>query len=126
MAALEMRDAAWAFDAFGFIYVPLAAASEEKLFEIAVEAGAENVEKQDEQWVITTATDALDAVRKAVVDAGVEVTEAELDRVAKTPKALEGRDAEVAMQLFEALDDHDDVQKVHTEFDPSDELMENM
>ena len=117
--------AAWAFDAKGLVTLPQEAASEEQLFEVAVGAGAEDVQSDGERWHITTPVEALEAVREALVSAKITVNGAELVKVPKTPKALSGRDAEVGMSLVEALEDHDDVQKVYVDFEPSDEALEN-
>jgi YebC/PmpR family DNA-binding regulatory protein len=115
--------AAWAFDAKGSITLPQDAASEEQLFEVAVGAGAEDVQSDGERWHIITPVDALEAVREALVSAKITVSNAELTKLPKTPKVLTGRDAEVSMGLVETLEDHDDVQKVYVDFEPSDEAL---
>jgi YebC/PmpR family DNA-binding regulatory protein len=117
--------AAWAFDAKGLVTLPAEAASEEQLFELAVGAGAEDVQSDGERWHITTPVEVLEAVREALVSAKIAVSSAELVKVPKTPKALAGRDAEVGMNLVETLEDHDDVQKVYVDFEPSDEALGN-
>ncbi|HEX7480681.1 MAG TPA: YebC/PmpR family DNA-binding transcriptional regulator [Polyangiales bacterium] len=111
--------AAWAFESKGLIFLPKEAASEEQLFEVAVGAGAENVEDFDERWMVTTERTALDAVRSALVAAGLQVSSAELAMVPKNKKIVEGRDAEVLISLVDALEDHDDVQKVFSDFELS-------
>ena len=118
--------ASWAFDSKGLISLPHAAATEEQLFEVAVGAGAEDVQGDDESWVITTPVEALEAVREALTQAKVEIASASLAKVPKTPKTVGGRDAEVGMNLVETLEDHDDVQKVYVDFEPSDEAMQNL
>jgi YebC/PmpR family DNA-binding regulatory protein len=117
--------AAWAFDAKGLVTLPANAASEEQLFEVAVGAGAEDVQGDGELWQITTPVEALEAVREALVNAKITVNSSELAKIPKTTKALTGRDAEVGMNLVEALEDHDDVQKVYVDFEPSDEALGN-
>lgn len=118
--------AAWAFDSKGMITIAGDATNEEQLFEIAVGAGAEDVSGGEELWTVTCETTDLDTVRKAIEDAGVPVTSASLEKIPKTPKTLEGREAEVGMNLMEALEDHDDVQKVFADFEPSDEAMASL
>jgi YebC/PmpR family DNA-binding regulatory protein len=118
--------AAWAFESKGIITLAQAAATEEQLFEVAVGAGAEDVLGDGENWVITTAVDMLEKVREALAQAKVAVSGAQLAKVPKTPKTIGGRDAEVGMNLVEALEDHDDVQKVYVDFEPSDEAMQNL
>jgi YebC/PmpR family DNA-binding regulatory protein len=118
--------AAWAFDAKGLITLPESAASEEQLFEIAVGAGAEDVASNGESWVITTPVEALEAVREALTGAKIAVNSANMAKVPKTPKTLSGADAETAVGLVEALEDHDDVQKVYTDFELSDEALQTL
>jgi len=115
--------AAWAFDEKGVITVARDQASEEKLFELAAGAGADDVEDLGDSWLVTTEKTELDAVQSALTDAGVEVESAELAKLPKTKKVVEGRDAEVLMNLVEALEDHDDVQKVFGDFELSDEAL---
>jgi YebC/PmpR family DNA-binding regulatory protein len=118
--------AAWAFDPKGMITLPTKAATEEQLFEVAVGAGAEDVQGDDEHWTILTPVEALEGVREALAAAKLEVGSASLTNVAKTPKHLTGRDAELGMALLEALEDHDDVHKVYTDFEPSDETLASL
>ncbi len=118
--------AAWAFDAKGLISLPESAASEEQLFEVAVGAGAEDVQSDGERWLLTTPVEALDAVRDALTGAKLEISSSELGKVPKTPKTIAGRDAELNVNLVEALEDHDDVQKVYTDFELSDEALQNL
>jgi YebC/PmpR family DNA-binding regulatory protein len=118
--------ALWAFDAKGMITLPVSAATEEQLFDVAVGAGAEDVQGDDERWVIMTPVEELEAVRGALLAAQLPVSSAELTKVAKTPKVLSGREAETGMNLVEALEDHDDVQKVYTDFELSDEALANL
>ena len=118
--------AAWAFDAKGSISLPASAATEETLFEIAVGAGAEDVQSDGETWHITTPVDALEAVREALSQAKIEIARAELIKVPKTPKVISGEDAERGVSLVETLDEHDDVQKVHTDFELSEEALQNL
>jgi YebC/PmpR family DNA-binding regulatory protein len=118
--------AAWAFDSKGIITLEQSAATEEQLFEIAVGAGAEDVQGDGESWIITTPVDALEAVRESLVSAKIAIKSAELAKIPKTPKTIGGRDAEVGMNLVETLEDHDDVQKVYVDFEPSDEAMQNL
>ncbi|MDH3202646.1 MAG: YebC/PmpR family DNA-binding transcriptional regulator [Myxococcales bacterium] len=115
--------AAWAFEQKGIIRIDKTAATEETLFEIAVGAGAENLEVDDDQWVVTTARNDLDAVSKAISDAGVNVDESALEYIPNNPKIVEGRDAEKLVQLFEALDEHDDVQNVYADFELSEQAL---
>jgi len=115
--------AAWAFDQKGIIRLPGAAATEEQLFEVAVGAGAEDIERDEESWIVTTPREELDVVRDAIETAGLPIEAANLEQIPKTPKQVDGRDGEVLVNLYEALEDHDDVQSLFTEFQPSDEQL---
>ncbi|MCZ6806424.1 MAG: YebC/PmpR family DNA-binding transcriptional regulator [Deltaproteobacteria bacterium] len=118
--------AAWAFEQKGIIRLDKEAASEEDLFEVAVGAGAENLEVVGDQWVVTTARNDLDVVSKAIGDSGITESEAALAYVPKNPKIVEGRDAEKLVQLFDALDDNDDVQNVFADFELSEQALADL
>ncbi len=115
--------AAWAFEQKGIIRLDEEAASEEDLFEVAVGAGAENLELVGDQWVVTTARNDLDAVSKAINDSGVTVTEAALAYLPNNPKVIDGSNAKKLVRLFEALDDYDDVQNVFADFELSERAL---
>src|SRR4029077_12511884 len=115
--------AAWAFDEKGVITVAKESASEDKIFEVAAGAGADDLEDIGERWLVKTEKTDLDAVQKALVGAGIAVASAEVAKLPKTKKLVSGRDAEVLVNLVEALEDHDDVQKVFADFELSDEAI---
>ncbi|MFO0592877.1 MAG: YebC/PmpR family DNA-binding transcriptional regulator [Polyangiaceae bacterium] len=111
----------WAFDRKGLITIPREAANEDQLMDIAVGAGAEDYTDQGEEWQIASPVSDLDAVAKALEAAKITVKSNAPGYIPKNKKPVVGRDAEVALQLYEALDDHDDVQNVYSDFDISDE-----
>jgi YebC/PmpR family DNA-binding regulatory protein len=111
--------AAWAFEGKGVIYLPKEGLSEEQVFEAAVGGGAENVEDAGDRWVVLTEKVALDQVKQAIIAAGLTVSGFGLSQLPKNRKTVEGRDAEVCMNLVESLEDHDDVQKVYADFELS-------
>ena len=116
--------AAWAFDDKGVITVEKERATEDKLFEVAVGAGAEDVEDIGESWFVKTEKTVLEAVRSALGrrrDRGRDAPSSRSSR--RTRRSSTGRDAEVLMKLVEALDDHDDVQKVWSDFELSEEAL---
>jgi YebC/PmpR family DNA-binding regulatory protein len=118
--------AAWAFEQKGIIRIQQNAASEEQLFEVAVGAGAENLELVGDQWIVTTARNDLDAVRDAIDSSGIELGEAALEYIPNTPKVVDGPLAEKLVQLFEALEDHDDIQSVFADFELSEQALADM
>ena len=113
--------AAWAFERKGLITLAKDAANEDQLMEIAVGAGAEDYQDAGEEWIVTTPPDALSALTEVLEKAGVKSKSSALSFIPKNKKPLTGRDAQVALNMAEALDDHDDVQNVFADFDISDE-----
>jgi YebC/PmpR family DNA-binding regulatory protein len=114
--------AAWAFDRRGALTLGKGA-TEDQLMEIAVGAGAEDYEDDGDTWTVYTPADKLDEVTTAVEAAKLEVVSGKLAQVPKNRKELRGRDAEVALNLVDALDEHDDVTHVYVDFDvPEDEM----
>lgn len=113
--------AAWAFDRKGVLALDKSGVTEDQLMDLAVGAGAEDYSDGGETWQVTTPPEALDAVSKSLEGAKVTVKEANLQFVPKNKKPVTGRDAELAVQLAEMLDDHDDVQNVFSDFDLSEE-----
>ncbi len=118
--------AAWAFEEKGVLKIAVQAASEEQLFEVAVGAGAEDLERVEEQWVVRTSRSDYEAVRSALDEAGIPVEEASLGPVPKTPKVIDGEEAEKNVRLFEALEAHDDVENVAADFELSEEALRRL
>jgi len=115
--------AQWAFERLGTITLDRQKVSEEQLMEAAVEAGAEDYRDEGEVWTVYTPLDAIDRVTEGLGEAKLEVVESKIAYVPKTKKEVQGRDAEVCLNLADALDEHDDVQNVFADFDvPESEL----
>jgi YebC/PmpR family DNA-binding regulatory protein len=112
--------AGWAFDRKGVIQVERASASEDQLMDVAVGNGADDYSDLGETWQVTTAVESLGSVTEALENARMIVKSSAIQFLPKTLKQVSGRDGEVALQLAEALDDHDDVQNVYIDFDVSD------
>ena len=108
---------AWQFDRMGMIYVDAAQVDEDAVFEAAVEAGAEDVTSAGGEYVVTTDAGSLHEVRRALVGAGIAVASAQLAMIAKNDVGVAGKTGERLLRLLEALDDHDDVQQVHSNAD---------
>ncbi len=108
---------AWMFERKGQFYVDAGEADEVKVLDIALEAGAENFEVQDDLYVITTDPSSFHAVGQALRSAGVPIDEAELAMIPVSTMKLEGRDAERVVTLLDALDEHDDVQRIFSNVD---------
>ena len=115
--------AQWAFDRLGTVVLEKAQVSEDRLMEAAVEAGADDYRDEGEVWIVYTPVEDLDRVSTGLEQSGLPVQESKIAFVPKTKKVVTGRDAEVCLQLAEALDDHDDAQNVFFDFDvPEEEL----
>jgi YebC/PmpR family DNA-binding regulatory protein len=116
----ESGSVGWIFDKKGYIVVDKAARPEDELFELAIEAGADDLRNDEENFEIITAPDNFETVLAAVKAAGVEPQVAEVMMVPQNYVQLEGQDARQMLKLMEALEDHEDVQKVSANFDISD------
>lgn len=122
----ENGSVAWMFERRGIITVSKEKYSEDALFEIAIECGAEDMESEGEQYTIYTAYEDFNNVRSALEEKSITLDNAELTRVPKDSIEVNGKDAEQVMKMMEMLDDHDDVQNVYANFDISDEEMERI
>ncbi|HEV7860186.1 MAG TPA: YebC/PmpR family DNA-binding transcriptional regulator [Pyrinomonadaceae bacterium] len=105
------------FDKKGYIVVDKSVKSEDDLFDIVTDAGAEDLRDDQDNFEIITAPENFDAVLTAVKSAGIEPQLAEVEMVPQNYVKLAGNDARQMLKLMEALEDHDDVQKVSANFD---------
>ena len=108
---------AWQFERKGVLTIDASRYSEDSVFEAAIEAGAEDVTDDGDEFVVTAEPADFMAVQAAIKEAGIEVTSAELTRIAKNEMAVAGKDAVKLLKLLNLLDDLDDVQKVHSNGD---------
>lgn len=108
----------------GVIAVSSSKASEEKLMEIALEAGADDIRSEGELYEVYTAQGSYEAVLKAIKGAGIEPDQAELGKYADNSVSLEGQKAQQMLKLIDALEDQEDVQNVWANFDISDKELE--
>ena len=113
----ESGSVAWMFDKKGYIVVDKAAKPEEELFEIAIEAGADDMQDDGDVWEILTTPENLESVTEAIKKAGIQPQAAEISMIPQNYIHLEGGDAKQMMKLYDAIDDNDDVQKVYANFD---------
>lgn len=115
----------WMFDQKGVIAVDKDKVSEEELMDVALECGAEDVIEDEDGYQIITAPDAFNDVVDALEKAKVPFGEATLSRIPQNNVEItEEKAARSLMRLLDNLEDHDDVQKVHANFDISDDLMD--
>jgi YebC/PmpR family DNA-binding regulatory protein len=115
---------AWMFTRKGQVVVEKDKADEEKLLNAALEAGADDMSDDGGVWEIICAPESFEAVRDAVKALGVEPANAEVAMVPQNYVKLQGSDARTMLKLMEALDDHDDVQNVSSNFNISEKEIE--
>jgi YebC/PmpR family DNA-binding regulatory protein len=111
---------AWQFERKGQVYVDAARYDEDSTLMAALEAGAEDMRREDEIFVISTELASFTEVQDGLRGAGIQFDQAELTMVAKNTVDVGGGDALKLLRLLDALDDLDDVQKVHTNADIDD------
>ena len=120
----ESGSVAWMFVRKGLIQMEKAAApDEDRLLEIALEAGADDLSDAESTWEITTDPAAFAAVRDAIDEAGIAMLSAELTMVPLSTVPVDGGQAKQVLALLEALEDLDDVQNVYANFDIPEEAM---
>src|SRR5258708_3171139 len=113
----EAGSVGWMFEKKGYIVVGKAAKPEEELFEIAIEAGADDLRDDEDNFEIITSPENFEGVQTAIKSAGIKPQVAEVSMVPQTYVKLEGSSAQTMLRLMEAIEDHDDVQKVYANFD---------
>ena len=120
----ESGSVGWMFDRKGYIIVNKELKSEDELFEIVTEAGAEDLQEDGDNFAIYTDPLTFDDVLTAVKAAGVEPEAAEISMIPQNYIHLEGNEARQMLKLYDALDDNEDVQKVFANFDIDEDEME--
>jgi YebC/PmpR family DNA-binding regulatory protein len=115
---------AWMFKKKGYIVIEKSKADEEKLMAAVLEAGADDMQDDDDNWEVISTPEAFQAVRDAVKALGIEPASAAVSMIPENYVKLEGKVAQQMLKLMEALDDQDDVQHVWSNFDISEQEME--
>lgn len=113
----ENGSVAWMFDRKGVISMPKQGKSEDDIMEIILDAGAEDLQTEEEFFEIQTPLESFEPVRKAIADKELTVENASLQWIAKNTVPVAGEDAEKVMKLIEAMEDNDDVQNVYSNAD---------
>ena len=122
----EAGAVAWMFHKKGDIAVPKSAASEDQLMGIVLESGADDLRDDGENWEVITEPSAFESVVEAVKKAGIQPSSAEVAMIPQNYIKLEGQQAGQMIRLVEALEDHDDVQHVHSNFDIDQKVLEEV
>jgi YebC/PmpR family DNA-binding regulatory protein len=115
---------AWMFERKGIIQVDVAAAAEDDVMAIVLDAGATDMRRGEKAYEIVTPPAEMEAVRTALEKARVPIQSAEVTFVPQSTVRVEGKDASSVLKLLEALEELDDVQHVYANYDIPDELME--
>jgi YebC/PmpR family DNA-binding regulatory protein len=115
---------AWMFTKKGYIVVDKSKADEEKLMNAVLDAGADDFQDDEDNWEVFSTPDAFHAVNDAVKALGIEPATAKVSMIPQNYVKLEGKVAQQMVKLMDALDDHDDVQNVSSNFDISEKEIE--
>jgi YebC/PmpR family DNA-binding regulatory protein len=119
----EPGSVAWVFEKRGVVLIDASRYSEDDLI-AAIDAGADDVSTDGDSLKVLCAAEDLTGVREALESAGVQIESAELTMEPKSVVQVEGGDASALMRLMDALDDHDDIEAVHANFDVPAEVLE--
>jgi len=122
----EAGSVAWQFHKKGLITVERGKADEDQLLSLALDAGADDVKSEEKTFEIITSPHDFESVKKALTDTKIETALAEVTFVPQNYIRLQEKTAEQMLRLMEVLDEHDDVQKVHANFDIPEEIMEKV
>ena len=121
----EPHSVAWMFEKRGHFNVPRGAVEEERLMELALEAGAEDLSEAGEEFEVSTPPEAFHDVQQALEKAGITPSHAAVTMEPTTTVELEGKKAEQCLKLLEALQDHDDVQNVYANLEVDDSALQS-
>jgi len=119
----ETGSVAWMFERKGIITLPKQNKNEEEIMEVILEAGAEDLQTEEDIFVIQTAVESFDAVRKVLLDSDLLIENASLQWIAKNTISVTGENAEKAVSLIEALEDSEDVQNVYSNAEIDEEFI---
>ena len=122
----EQGSVAWMFERKSQVFVPGDKATEDQLMNVVLDAGGEDLRNDGDRWMILSAPEAHEAILKALEGAGLPQEDAAIAMVPKNLIRLEGKSASGMLKLSEALEDHDDVQNVYSNFDIDEKELEEL
>jgi YebC/PmpR family DNA-binding regulatory protein len=111
------------FEKKGHIAVDAAKIEEDRLMGIALDAGADDLQREESIFAVTTAPKEFEKVREALVKSGIQPVSAEITKIPKSTVKLDGKSAEQMVKLMDELEEHDDVQHVYANFDIPEEVL---
>jgi YebC/PmpR family DNA-binding regulatory protein len=120
----QSNSVSWMFEKKGYIVIEKAKASEDALLSAALDAGADDLRDDGDNWEVVSAPDTFPAVKEAVEKLGIQTESAQVAMLPKNYVALEGRAAQSMLKLLDLLEDHDDVQHVWSNMDIDEKELE--
>jgi YebC/PmpR family DNA-binding regulatory protein len=117
---------AWMFEKKGYIAIESPVVDEDVLMETALDAGADDIREDDSNFEVITAPEDFNAVKEAIDNASIPYIVAEITMLPQSTTNLAGKEAEQMVRLMEMLEDNDDVQKVYTNADIPQDILDNM
>lgn len=114
---------AWMFEQKGLITLKTESRDEEELMELAIDAGADDIQTADDHYEITTSVESFETVRNTLDEAGIKMESAEITRIPQNTVAMDEKKGKALLKLMDILDDHDDIQKAYSNFDIPDNVM---
>jgi len=119
----ETGSVAWMFNRKGVVTLPKQEKTEDEILEIILEAGADDLQTEEDFYEIQTSLESLETVRKALVEKNINIDNASLQWIAQNFIGVSGEDAEKVIKLIEALEENDDVQNVFSNADIDEETI---
>ena len=117
---------AWMFDMKGRIAFEKDTVDEEQVFDLVLDAGADDVVTEDNELIVVTPPEEIETVKAALDEAGLKYESAEVTMIPQNSVRIEGKEAEHMIRLMEALEESDDVQNVYSNFDVPEEVIESL
>lgn len=125
-ALSEAGSVSWMFDRVGLLTIDRSKAKEDDVLSAALDAGADDVRTTGEVFEVITSPDQFFKVKQALDRAKLPIVSADITLVPKSTVRVEGKDAQHVLQLMDALEEHDDVQRVYANFDIPDEILQQV
>ena len=122
----EPNSVAWMFERKSQVVIEGDKTNEEQLMEVALDAGADDVQGDDDSWTVLSAPEAHEAIVAALAKAKIPTLSAEVGLIPKNTMAVEAKNVAGMMRLLEQFEDYDDTQNVYTNYEPDESTMEAM
>jgi YebC/PmpR family DNA-binding regulatory protein len=116
----------WIFHKKGVIVLPSEGIDEDKLIELSLDAGAEDVTREVDAFEVITNPESMETVKEALEKAGYSISDASVTMIPQTTVSLEGKKAVQMLKMMESLEDHEDIQNVYANFDIEEDIMNSM